>query len=93
LTVCPFSAAGVAFGFLTYPRPYARPKRCRCIRCDYDIRESIAAGRCPECGHVLIAGVDYPLPKAPAVASAPLPHPPLPPLPPIEPASESRSSV
>jgi hypothetical protein len=60
MTVCPFAAAGVAFGFLAYPRPYANPKRCRCIRCDYDIRGSIDIGRCPECGHRLIPGVDYP---------------------------------
>jgi len=60
MTVCPFSAAGIAFGFLAHPRPYAMPKRYRCIACGYDISRNLSTGRCPECGHQLIPGVDFP---------------------------------
>jgi hypothetical protein len=60
LFLCPVPAAGVAFGFLAHPRPVVRPERRRCIGCDYDVRGSIATGRCPECGRPLIAGIDYP---------------------------------
>jgi hypothetical protein len=77
LTVCPFAAAGIAFGFLAYPRPYATPKRYRCISCNYDIRESIPTGRCPECGHELILGVDFPATRAPASSAPPAAPPPI----------------
>jgi len=107
ITVCPFSAAGIAFGFLAHPRPYARPKRFRCIACNYDLRQSLPTSpgipaRCPECGHTLIPGVDFPAhlpPGAPIIPEGPeppmvTPPPPHPaqdpaPLPPPSPSSHS----
>lgn len=86
LTVCPFAAAGVAFGFLANPRPYAKPKRYRCINCNYDIRQSLPSGRCPECGHALIAGVDFPPFSAP---TPPAPADPQPAVPPATPPADA----
>jgi hypothetical protein len=31
-----------------------------CVKCGYDIHATLVSPRCPECGHVLLIGEDYP---------------------------------
>jgi len=63
LMLCFVPAAGVAFAFVSYPRRPVDGSDWRCIGCGYDVRGSIAQGRCPECGRELVMGVDYPYPN------------------------------